>query len=198
MKTYIIEQKLAPLANQYRVFDTVESGEKGELVSFAHQKRFAFKEQVNFYTDETQTSLAFSVKAEKVMDIHGKFLITSRSGASIGALRKVFGSSLFRSTWEVLTNDGAAVARVTEKSLPLALFRRVWGLVPYLGDLPFIFKYHFVFLNPGNQEVIADYVKTTRFRDHYRLDVHDEKLLESVGWQTVIAQAVFLDALQGR
>lgn len=198
MKTYIIEQKIAPLANQYRIFGSDENGNKAELVAFAHQKRFAFKEQVDFFTDEARADLAVSIKAEKVMDIHGKFFVTDPSGKTLGALRKVFGASFFRSTWEILDNDDRAVARVTERSLPLAIVRRIWGIVPYLGDIPFLFKYHFVFLQPSNQKALADYIKVTRFRDHYRLDIHDEALLKKVGWQTLVGQAVFLDALQGR
>jgi len=198
MKAYIVEQKITVLANQYLVYEIDQSGQKSNLVAFAQQKRLAFKEEINFYTDDTKSSIAFSVKAEKVMDIHGRFLVKDKEGKPLGAVKKVFGSSFLRSTWEVFDSKDAVAATVTEKSAGLAIFRRVWGFIPFISELPFFFKYDFVFLKPGTQDVLANYIKTTRFRDHYRLEILNDGLIGQVGWQTLVAQAVMLDALQGR
>ncbi len=198
MQTFIVEQKITALANQYRVFAGGQNGEKGELVSFAHQKRFAFKEQVEFFADESKSTLAFRVKAEKTLDVHGKFIVTDPPGNRIGAVRKAFKSSLLRSTWEVLDSQDEVQVIIRERSQAMAIFRRIWGLIPYLGDIPFLFKYHFDFIKPSAQEVVGAYYKMTRFRDNYRLEITDDSLAEKVGWQTLVAQAVLLDALQGR
>ncbi len=48
MTQYFIEQKITPLANQYVVFDSNDEGDKAAVVAFAHQKRFAFKEEIIF------------------------------------------------------------------------------------------------------------------------------------------------------
>lgn len=198
MTKFIIEQKITPLANQYRVFDTTEGGEKNQLIAFAHQKRFAFKEEVIFYNDETKSQVALSVKAEKALDLHGKFIVKDSSGSRIGAVRKVFKSSLLRSTWEILGPDDSARLIVQERSQGLAIFRRIWELIPYLGDIPFIFKYHFIFNRADSGATVANYTKTTLFRDHYELDVSDTVALNEIGWETFVVQAVLLDALQGR
>lgn len=198
MKIFIIEQKITALANQYRVFDTHSNGSKNALISFAHQKRFAFKEEVQFFKDESKSTLVFKVRAEKIMDIHGKFIINDPQDKPLGAVRKVFKTSLLRSTWEVIDTNDSLQALVQERSMGIAIFRRLWGFIPYLGDVPFFIKYHFDFVDPKTQQVLATYYKTTRFRDHYVLEVTDETLIEKVGWQTMVAQAVLLDALQGR
>ncbi len=198
MKRFIVEQKITALANQYRVFAGGENNEKGELVSFAHQKRFAFKEEVSFFADEQRANLAFSVKAEKALDFHGKFIVTDPQNNRIGAVRKSFKSSLLRSTWEILDPQDEVQLIIQERSQSMAIFRRIWGLVPYLGDLPFLFKYHFDFIEPSTGNVVGTYYKTTRFRDHYLLEMADDSLAEQVGWQTLVTQAVLLDALQGR
>lgn len=197
MKQYVIEQKITAFVNRYTVYEAV-NGQKTELVAFVEQKRLAFKEEIIFYGDDSKTSEAFRVKAEKVMDIHGKFLITDVHGDRIGAVKKAFRSSLIRSTWEILASDDKVRFIAQEKSLGLALFRRLWAVLPYIGDIPFLFKYHFNFIVPETGAVVASYVKTTRFRDHYLLQVEDESAFEAVGWQTFIAQCVLLDALQGR
>jgi len=197
MTSYIIEQKVAAFANQYRIFSVV-NGDKRELVAFAHQKRLAFKEKVDFFTDTDRTRLVFTVRAEKVMDVHGKFIITDAKGNRLGAVRKAFTSSLLRSTWEILDKSDETSTIVRESSEALALFRRIWSFIPFLGDIPFLLKYHFDFIDPKSGTLLAKYSKTTLLRDHYRLNIHEEALLESAGWQTLIAQVVLLDALQGR
>ena len=197
MKQYIIEQKITAFVNRYAVYEAVNDQKVGLLV-FVEQKRLAFKEEIIFYSDDAKTSEAFRVKAEKVMDVHGKFLVTNVNGERIGTMKKAFKSSLFRSTWEILAPDDSVRFVAQEKSLGFALFRRVWGLLPYIGDIPFLFKYHFDFVVPETGAVVARYIKTTRFRDHYLLQVEDETVVATVGWQTLIAQCVLLDALQSR
>lgn len=194
MKKFIVEQKLAPLANQYRIYND----DKSSLVAFAHQKRFTMKEKVEFYGDEAKSKVVFTVTAEKVMDIHGRFFVRDEAGKEIGSLRKSFKSSLLRSTYELLDASENLVAIVQERSQNIAVLRRIWGFIPYAGELPFIFKYHFDFVDPHTKQTIARYNKTTNLRDHYELLVDDESLIDKVGWQTLAAQAVMLDVMQGR
>lgn len=194
MKKFNIEQKLAPLANQYRVYND----DKSSLVAFAQQKRFAMKEKVEFYADEAKSKVVFTVAAEKVMDIHGRFFVRDEAGKQVGSFRKSFKSSLLRSTYELLDVEENLVAIVQERSQNIAVLRRLWGFIPYAGELPFIFRYHFDFVDPHTKQIVARYNKTTSFRDYYELLVDDESLIDKVGWQTLVAQAVMLDVMQGR
>ena len=47
-----IEQKITAFANKYKILEITESGEAGNLIALAQQKRLAFKEKVTFYADE--------------------------------------------------------------------------------------------------------------------------------------------------
>lgn len=198
MKTYIVEQKITAFVNRYSIYEADTAGDKASMISFVEQKRLKLKEEILFYSDETKQQHIFTVKAENVMDFNGRFFVTDSNGEQIGAVAKVFKQSLWRSTWHMLGARGDIAAIVQERSLGLALFRRLWVLVPFLSDFPFFFKYHFDFVAPSDSNQIAEYVKTTRFRDHYKLTVRDEAVLQELGWQTFVAQAVLLDALQGR
>lgn len=200
MNKFVIEQKITAFVNRYSVYESSGDGQKGQMVCFVEQKRLAFKEEILFYTDESKQSQAFKVKAEKALDVRGKFFVTNPEGTIIGVLRKAFKASLLRSTWHVLGIDGQEkpLMIVQERSKTLAIFRRIWGLVPYLGELPFLFKYHFSFVLPNDGQEVATYIKTTRFRDHYELTILDQGVITQFGWQTLVAQAVLLDALQDR
>jgi uncharacterized protein YxjI len=197
MVSFIIEQKFTLLANQYRIYETIDN-QKGDLIGFAHQKRFTFKEAVDFFADEQRKDLAFNVRAEKMLDFHGRFVVNDADSKPIGAVRKAFKKSLLRSTWEIMEDNGEVAAVIQERSAGMALFRRIWNFIPVLGDMPFIFKYHFDIIHPRLNHVLGSHSKTLLWRDHYRLDIEDESLLEKIGWQTLVAQAVLLDALQGR
>lgn len=198
MKKFIIEQKFTALVNRYKVYDPDAGEGKGLLLAFAEQKRFTMKEEVLFYREEEKQKLAFSVKAEKIMDIHGRFFVNDENGKQIGAMRKSFKISLLRSTYELMDSSEKIVAIVHERNKWLAIFRRLWEIIPYANDIPFIFKYHFTFVDPETGEILANYNKLTRFRDHYELVLEDDTLLDKVGWQTLVAQGVMLDVMQGR
>jgi uncharacterized protein YxjI len=196
-----IEQKITPFANQYKVFTADTDGSQGQLVAFAQQKRLAFKEKVTFYTDENKSSVAFTFRAEKVLDVHGRYLVEDANGVVIGMFKKEFKQSLINSTWKILDQNGNEMFMVAESSVALALFRRYAGWIPVVGGLIELvtqfLKYHFVFTHVGDQEVIGTYEKTTLFRDHYALSLSDETLAGS-DWRVLAAMGVALDALQSR
>lgn len=198
MKAYYIHQKITAFANQYRIYEA-DGDQPGKLVAFAHQKRLAIKEKFLFYTDESKQQLVFSVQARNIVELAAAYEVRDEQEQVLGVLQKQFKSSILRSTWQVQNADQSQVyAIVQERSIPIAIFRRLWSFVPYIGDLPFFMLYHFDFLRPHKpEETIARYNKITLMRDHYRLEIEDE-LAEAVDWRVLVAQGVALDALQSR
>lgn len=196
-----IEQKITAFVNQYKVFGADESGNQAGLAAFAQQKRLAFKEKVTFYTDEQKNTTAYTFRAEKVFDIHGRYIVEDENGAVIGMFKKEFKQSFIASTWKVMDRDGNELFVVSESSVALALFRRYSSWIPLVGDLielvTMFLKYHFVFTKIGSDEVVGKYQKTTLFRDHYTLSMTDEAYA-SCDWRVLAAMGVGLDALQSR
>lgn len=199
MKTYFIQQKIQLAINRYKVLGTDDSGNQGELVAFAEQKRFAFREKLIVYKDETKDSVLFEIQARNVVDLGARYDIKDEQGEVIGVAGKAFGSSLLRSTWQIYKpgQEKKPVMLVRERSTALAIIRRVWEIVPYIGDIPFFVKYHFDFVDVESNEVRATYDKTASFRDHYQLDIQDEALKDT-DWQVFVAMGIMLDALQSR
>jgi hypothetical protein len=196
-----IEQKITAFVNKYKVFGATDAGEQAALHALAQQKRLAFKEKVTFYTSEQKTTVAYTFRAEKVLDIHGRYIVEDENGVCIGMFKKEFKQSLLNSTWTVLDPAGNELFRVSESSTALALFRRYGGWIPIVGDFIDIvtafLKYHFVFTNIGSDDVVGKYQKTTLFRDHYTLRMTDEAYARC-DWRVLAAFGVGLDALQSR
>lgn len=197
----IIEQKITAFVNKYSVYAADANGNKAQLLAFAQQKRIALKEKVSFYSDESKANLAFTFRAEKVLDVHGRYFVEDAQGNLIGAFKKEFTKSLVNSTWDILDTNGAPVLVISESSQFLAAFRRFGGFVPFVGGLidlimPF-FRYHFVFQRADSGAEVGRYQKTTLFRDHYLLSM-DDATVATQDWRVLAALAVGLDALQSR
>ncbi len=193
----IVEQKITAFVNQYRIYSVGPDSAKGEMVAFAQQKRLAFKEKVTFYTDEQKTTEFFGFRAEKTLDVHGKYFVEDTGGQPIGVFQKSFKKSLLNSTWYILDSNNEPAITISENSKVLAIIRRLAGFVSDIAELIVIlFKYHFVFVDK-NGETIGTYRKTTLLRDHYELSMTDEAY-KSQDWRVFAAMAVALDALQSR
>lgn len=197
----LIEQKITAFANKYKIFSADEEGNQTVLIAFAQQKRLAFKEKVSFYTDEQKGTTAFTFRAEKVLDVHGRYMVEDESGQMLGMFKKEFKQSLLISTWKIMDVNGNELFTVRESNEVLAALRRFAGFIPIIGDLFEIvllfLRYHFVFLDATSGEVVGKYQKTTLFRDHYTLHMTDEAFAKC-DWRVLAAMGVGLDALQSR
>jgi hypothetical protein len=117
----------------------------------------------------------------------------------IGTIGKDFKSSLLRSTWHVFRpgEESAPALIVRERNANLAIIRRVWDFLPIVSEIPFFVKYHFDFINPADDTVVATYNKTTTLRDHYQLTVNDESTI-GIDWRVLVGLGIMMDAMQSR
>jgi uncharacterized protein YxjI len=190
--TFVLRQRIRPVINQYEF--ALAEGEPP--FCFVEQARFKFKEDIRFYTDDSKTTELLRIRARQRFDPRATYDITGADGTKIGEIKKVFGSSLIRSTYEIASP--AVTVTVQESNLVVALFRRLVGLVPYVGDfadwLPI--PYHFDFMHDG--ELLGR--NKRRFgslRDVYDIDFSPDTG-RRLDRRLVLAAAVGMDALQAR
>ena len=192
----IIKQKITMMVNRYEIRLADANGAEGPLVAVAQQKRMALKEQVIFYADESRTQPLFGFKARQRMDLAATYDVTDASGTPIGSFRKDFAKSLLRSTWQLNTADGLQ-ATGTERNHSIAIVRRVWGMLPVIGDIPVPFLFHFDFTAPDGSVVLSS-VRKRSLRDRYDVDMPTLPNGWQLDWRVGAAMAVALDALQSR
>ncbi|MEU6020981.1 hypothetical protein [Micromonospora sp. NPDC047134] len=179
-----VRQRLRLMVNQYEVHSVAPDGTEGGLLAFARQKRFAFKEQVTIYTDDSQQQPLLGFKARQMLDLAATYDVTDHAGRPIGLFRKDFAQSLLRSTWH-LEQAGLPPITGQERSMAVAVVRR---FVDSLSWLP----YHFDFV-AGGQPVFS-VIKKWGLRDRYVVQIQHPQ----IDRRLVIAMAVALDALQSR
>ncbi|MEA2430279.1 MAG: hypothetical protein QOI19_752 [Thermoleophilaceae bacterium] len=195
---FVLRQRIRLVINQYE-FSLPEDGDKpGEPFCFVEQKRFKFKEDIRFYTDESKTTELFRIKARQRFDPRARYDVTAADGTKIGEIQKVFGKSLLRSTYQLFDGNGAEVAVARERNRFVALFRRLVGLVPYIGDyadwLPI--AYHFDFLR-GEEKLGSHDRQLFKLRDVYTIDMSGDPQ-HTIDRRLILANAVGMDALQAR
>jgi uncharacterized protein YxjI len=193
---YLVDQLIRPIANLYRV-TPLAAGETpaGPPIAYVRQKKLAIKERVNFFADEAETQELFHIQARTVLDTGGsKYDVVAAGGASIGLLEHLFKQSLMRTTWRISDGAGTEVATAQERSLPMAIARRLIDFVPDYGGLIPI-PYNFDLLAGGR--VVGTMNRKFKLRDQYVLDLSGDadKALDR---RLAIALAIGLDTLQNR
>jgi hypothetical protein len=191
---FFIDQLIRPIANLYRISTLGADGSSpGEPLGFVRQKKLAIKEDIRFFADESEHEELFRLKARKIMEFRTRYDVTTPMGERIGVLEKVFGKSLLRSSWRILDAAEQEVAFAQEKSMPVALLRRVIDAVPYGDFIPIVFQ--FTILMDGRE--IGEMRRPIGVRDRYILKLHGDPD-RRIDRRVVVALGVALDALQSR
>ncbi len=189
---FLVKQRITLMINRYEILAVNPDGSEGGLMALAEQKRMQLKEEVTFFADESKSRRVFSFKARQRLDVHAQHDVFDERGVPLGMFSKEFGTSLFRSTWHLSAPGVEALGQ--ERRPFIAILRRVWRVIPYIGDvwIPFIFHFDFVDKATGHIVMVSERQKVVR--DRYSVSVPDQR----VDFRMAAAMAVALDALQSR
>jgi hypothetical protein len=181
-----LDQLIRPVANLYKVSALAPGDEAGAPVAFVRQKKLAIREDLRFFADESESEELFRVKARQVVDVGGRYDVTTAAGERIGVLQRRFAQTLLRTTWAILDADEGALAEVTESSTARAILRRV-------VDVPLL--YHFSIVVDGRQ--VGEVRRVFTLRDRYVMTLGGD-IDRRIDRRLAVALLVVLDALQAR
>jgi len=192
---FLVDQLVRPMINLYQVTPlAIGETPAGGPIAYVRQKRMAIKEDIRFFADEQESEELFRIKARSIFDIgSARYDVTDAAGSPVGVLEHAFRKSLFRSTWKVTDADGGEVLTAQERSLPMAIARRVTDLIPYAALLPI--PYNSDLMMDGN--VVGHMNRKFQLRDRYVLDVSGDRE-RKLDRRLAIALAIGLDTLQNR
>jgi uncharacterized protein YxjI len=189
---FTVAQRITLMVNRYEIRPLGPDGSEGPLLALAEQKRMKLKEEVVFFADDAKTRPVFRFKARQRLDVHAEHDVLDESGRPIGYFSKDFAASLLRSTWRLSAPGVEAVGR--ERNALIAVLRRIWDFIPYLGDIWVPFVFHFDFVDTATGQVVMSSERRMSIRDRYLVTVPDPRL----DFRVAAAMAVALDALQSR
>lgn len=194
LNQFQLKQRLTAFVNRYEYSSVQTDGTAGQLIAFVEQKRLALKEEITFWASAKKDAKLFTLKAERTLDIAGRYNVRGVNDELVGYLRKVFGKSLLRSTWEVYDATDNMLFTAREKNLTIAIMRRVGAFIPVVGDFFQLLPFSFEFIH--NETVVGQHKRKFGLRDNYQ--IHLEPTLSKVDRRLVLALGVALDALQSR
>jgi hypothetical protein len=189
---FFVRQRITVMVNRYEILAANPDGTEGHLLAFAEQKRMKLKEEITFFADESRNRRVFSFKARQRLDVHAEHDVFDEYGNPIGSFSKQFGASLLRSTWNLSAPGINAVGR--ERRPAIAILRRIWDFIPYIGDVWVPFVFHFDFVDTATGQVVLVSERQKAIRDRYTVTVPDPRL----DFRVAASMAVALDALQSR
>jgi len=187
---FSVHQRITVMVNRYEVRAAGPDGRE-QLLAMAQQKRLKLKEEVVF-TDGEGGRPVFSFRARQRLDVHAQHDVFDDRGRVLGTFTKRFGASLLRSTWDLSVPGLTAVGR--ERRPFIAVLRRLWDFIPFLGDLWVPFVFHFDFTDTATGQPVLVVERRKSIRDRYDVTVPDPRL----DFRVAASMAVALDALQSR
>jgi hypothetical protein len=191
---FFIDQLIRPIANLYRISTLGADGASAhEPLAFVRQKKLAIKEDIRFFADESEQEELFRIKARQMFEVRARYDVVTPAAERIGVLEKIFGKSLLRSTWRIQDTNEQELAIAQEKSMPVAILRRVIDAVPYGDFIPIVFQ--FTIQMDGRE--VGEMRRPIGVRDRYilRLSGDPDRRIDR---RVAVALAVALDALQSR
>jgi uncharacterized protein YxjI len=189
---FLVHQRITLMVNRYEIRAAAPDGSEGQLLALAEQRRMKLREEVDFYADESKTRRLFSFRARQRLDVRADHDVFDENGVVLGGFRKEFAASLLRSTWRLSAPGLEVVGR--ERSAFVAILRRIWDVLPYVGDVwvPFVFHFDFTDAATGRPVMVSE--RRWGVRDRYTVTVPDPRL----DFRIAASMAVALDALQSR
>jgi hypothetical protein len=128
--------KIFALAQQFRVTDAT-----GTLLMYVKRKLFKLREEVTVFADAEQTTVRFTIKADRILDFNANYTVRDANGAIQCVVHREGLRSLWRATFVVSTASGA-VYTISETN-PAVKF--LDGLI---GEIPIVGFFTGYFLNP--------------------------------------------------
>jgi uncharacterized protein YxjI len=102
--------KIATIGTRVRVVDAA-----GRQVAYVRKKKFRLREEVTVYEDESQKSLLYRIKADRVWDFGASYHVSTPDGRPVGAVRQHGMKSLWKSSYAVSDDRGEEVGLIHEE-----------------------------------------------------------------------------------
>lgn len=101
------------------------SDQGGQVVLYADQKAFKWKEDIRVYSGEDKTTEVLRIAARSILDFQAAYdVFDSATNQKLGVLRRAGLKSMVRDEWQILDAQDRELGLIVEDSMILALLRR--------------------------------------------------------------------------
>jgi uncharacterized protein YxjI len=126
----ILRFKLIALAPQLSVEDS-----QGKLLLYVKQKLLKLKEEVGVFRDVSQRELAYSIKADRVIDFRARYTITDPLGQTLGTIKQRGMKSLWKVHFDIEDAFGREIFFIEEENPWIRMIDSLFDAIPIIGAL---------------------------------------------------------------
>lgn len=106
----------------------------GASVLYVKQKLFKLREDISVFTDDTQSRLLASIKADRILDWSARYHFVDAAGQPLGGVGRQGFRSLWRASYEVFDGAGT-VGSIREENPLIKILDGLLSEVPVVGAL---------------------------------------------------------------
>lgn len=120
--------KLLALASQIYVRDA-----NGNLMGYVKQKLLKLKEDINVFADESQTTVIYNIKADRVIDFSARYTFRDGMGNVIGSIKRKGMRSIFKANYEITDAADNHIMNINEENGWVKVIDALVGELPVIG-----------------------------------------------------------------
>jgi uncharacterized protein YxjI len=167
-----IRFKIGTIYNDFTATDS-----QGEILGYCKAKIFKLKEHVQIFTDTTQQTLKYEIRANKWLDFNTTYNFNNANGDNLGRLVRKGWRSIWRAEYILFDEHDKQDAIIKEKNAWIKVFDSLFNEIPFLGIFTgYVFNPSYTISRPDGS-IIATIKKEPSFFGR-NFKVQNETLFE--------------------
>ncbi len=157
---------IATFANDFVVKDANDT-----TISYVKQKMFKLIEDVSVFTDESQATMLYQIKANKWIDFSATYVFTNSMGTDIGRVARKGWASIFKSRYEIYDEHQKQDLKIEEENGWIKVLDALFAQIPLLGIFTgYVFNPSYIVTRPDGTKVARLKKKASFFGRQFTVD----------------------------
>jgi uncharacterized protein YxjI len=151
--------------------DFVAKDANGTTISYVKQKMFKLIEDVSVFTDESQTTMLYQIKANKWIDFSATYVFTNSMGTDIGRVARKGWASIWKSRYEIYDEKQQQDLNIVEENGWIKVLDALFAQIPLVGIFTgYVFNPSYIVSRPDGTQVARLKKKASFFGRHFTVD----------------------------
>jgi uncharacterized protein YxjI len=143
---------------------------EGALVFYVKQKLFRLKEAVNIFADAGQRELAYTIKADRILDFSARYHFADAAGRPVGAVKREGMRSLWRAHYEILEGDRPLMT-IQEENPWIKVLDELFQEIPVVGWFSgYLLHPAYLVARPGGEVVMRLQKQPSLLERHFAIE----------------------------
>ena len=153
-----LQFKIATFSNDFTVRD-----QNQETVAYVKQKMFKLIEDIAVYSNESQSSQSYSIKANQWLDFSASYIFRNSANQEIGSIARKGWASLWKARYEIFDENKQQDLLIQEENGWVKVLDALLGEIPILGMLTGYFFNPSYSVSRPNGTIVARLKKEASF-----------------------------------